>query len=113
MNSSEHSDRVAVRERVAPLVWTFDGSFGAVLTDMEAALGRAILQIEDASRIAVLIRISLPQVKAALQTGDKLQPAWSTFLRTLPARFNLPAPPRVRFTEAAGPLATLVVVYGR
>ena len=94
----------------APLVWTFDGPFERCLADLEDTLRRAIVLIGDAARIALLIDLSLPAVKARVEAGDSLQPAWGRFLDRL-ARYGLPAQPRVRHLRAAGPLATLVIAY--
>ena len=94
----------------APLVWTFDGPFERCLADLEQALRRAIVRVGDVSRVALLIELSLPALKARLEAGDTLQPAWGRFLDGL-ARYGLPAPPRVRHVRTAGPLATLVVAY--
>ena len=94
----------------APLVWTFDGPFDRCLADLEDTLRRAIVLIGDAARIALLIDLSLPAVKARVEAGDRLQPAWGRFLDRL-ARYGLPAQPRVRHLRAAGPLATLVIAY--
>ena len=94
----------------APLVWTFDGPFERCLADLEDTLRRAIVLIGDAARIALLIDLSLPAVKARVDAGDRLQPAWGRFLDRL-ARYGLPAQPRVRHLRAAGPLATLVIAY--
>ena len=54
----------------APLVWTFDGPFERCLADLEDTLRRAIVLIGDAARIALLIDLSLPAVKARVQAGD-------------------------------------------
>ena len=59
-----------------PLVWTFDGPFARCLTDMEDALRRAIVQLGDIGAVAVLIELSLPALKARVDAGDTLQPAW-------------------------------------
>ena len=103
----------ADRDREAlptPLIWTFDGPFERCLADLEDTLRRAIVLIGDAARIALLIDLSLPAVKARVDVGDRLQPAWGRFLDRL-ARYGLPAQPRVRHLRAAGPLATLVIAY--
>ena len=64
----------------APLVWTFDGPFATCLADMEDTLRRAIVQVGDVSRIAVLIELSLPALRARVAAGDAIQPAWGRFL---------------------------------
>jgi hypothetical protein len=96
---------------VAPLVWVFDGPFARCLADIEDTLRRAIVQVGDVAGIAVLIDISLPALKARVQAGDAIQPAWGQFLSRLADRYGLPAAPRVRHLRHAGPLATLVVAY--
>ncbi len=101
-----------VRARAeAPLVWTFDGKFATCLCDMEDTLRRAIVQIGDVSRIALLIELSLPALRARAAAGDAIQPAWGRFLAALTSRYGLPAAPRVRHLRTAGPLATLVIAY--
>jgi len=95
----------------APLVWTFDGAFATCLCDMEDTLRRAIVQIGDVSRIALLIELSLPALRARVAAGDAIQPSWSHFLGSLTSRYGLPAAPRVRHLTTPGPLATLVIAY--
>jgi len=95
----------------APLVWTFDGSFTTCLADMEDTLRRAIVQVGDVSRIALLIELSLPALRARVASGDVIQPAWGTFLDALTWRYGLPGAPRVRHLKTQGPLATLVIAY--
>lgn len=95
----------------APLVWTFDGPFAICLFDMEDTLRRAIVQIGDVSRIAVLIELSLPALRSRVASGDAIQPAWGDFLEALTRRYGLPAAPRVRHLKILGPLATLVLAY--
>ncbi len=95
----------------APLVWTFDGRFARCLEDMEDTLRRAIVQVGDVSRIIVAIDVSLPALQARVEAGERVQPAWSDFLGRVVARYGLPAAPRVRFLEAAGPLAAFVIAY--
>jgi hypothetical protein len=95
----------------APLVWTFDGPFATCLADMEDALRRAIVQIGDVSRIALLIELSLPALRARVAEGDAIQPAWGRFLDALTWRYGLPAAARVRHLKTQGPLATLVIAY--
>ena len=105
--------RRAAQLRVAdaPLVWTFDGSFETCLFDMEDTLRRAIVQIGDVSRIAVMIDLSLPALHARVECGDQVQPAWGRFLEALTRRYGLPAAPRVRHSKGHGPLVTLVIAY--
>jgi hypothetical protein len=95
----------------APLVWTFDGPFATCLFDMEHTLRRAIVQIGDVSRIAVLIDLSLPALRSRVESGETVQPEWGRFLDALSRRYGLPAPPRVRHSKLEGPLATLVIAY--
>jgi len=95
----------------APLVWTFDGAFGRCLEDMEDTLRRAIVQVGDVSRVIVAIELSLPALNARVQAGDHVQPAWSDFLARLGARYGLPAAPRIRYLQTAGPLAAFVIAY--
>ena len=94
-----------------PLVWTFDGRFAHCLADMEDTLRRAIVQVGDVSRVLVAIDVSLPALKARLDAGDALQPAWGEFLARVASRYGLPAAPRVRYVKGAGPLAALVIAY--
>jgi hypothetical protein len=94
-----------------PLVWTFDGSFATCLADMEDAFRRALVQVGDVARIAVLIELSLPALQSRRQAGEAIQPAWSRFLNALAARYGLPGVPRVRYLTEAAPLATLVIAY--
>src|SRR6185437_11292997 len=63
-----------------PFVWTFDGPFGVCLNDIEDTFRRAIVQIGDVARIAVMIDVSLPALRSRVQAGDAIQPAWSDFL---------------------------------
>jgi hypothetical protein len=92
-------------------VWTFDGRFAHCLADMEDTLRRAIVQVGDVSRVLVAIDVSLPSLKARLDAGESLQPAWGEFLARVASRYGLPAAPRVRYLKSAGPLAALVVAY--
>jgi hypothetical protein len=94
-----------------PLVWTFDGPFATCLADMEDALRRALVQVGDVARIAILIELSLPALQSHRQAGEAIQPAWSRFLNALVARYGLPGTPRVRYLTEAAPLATLVIAY--
>lgn len=94
-----------------PLVWKFDGPFATCLCDMEDTLRRAIVRIGDVSRIALMIELSLPALRARVEAGDAIQPAWTEFLTALASRYGLPAAPRVRHLTTAGPLATLVIAY--
>src|SRR6266567_1339881 len=70
---SRGDDRVE-RERgrpptQGPLVWTFDGPFGTCLADIEDTFRRAIVQVGDVSRIAVMIELSLPALRARMHAG--------------------------------------------
>ena len=94
----------------APLVWTFDGPFERCLCDIEDTLRRAIVMLGGVSRVALLIDLSLPALKRRVDAGEALQPAWGRFLERM-ARYGLPASPRVRHLQGAGPLATLVIAY--
>ena len=94
-----------------PLVWTFDGPFATCLADMEDTLRRAIVQVGDVARIAVMVELSLPALRSRVGAGDAIQPAWGRFLDALTSRYGLPAAPRVRHRKAPGPLATLVIAY--
>jgi len=95
----------------APLVWTFDGPFVTCLHDMEDTLRRAIVQIGDVSRIALMIELSLPALRARVEAGDSIQPAWGRYLDALMWRYGLPAAPQVRHLKTQGPLAKLVIAY--
>jgi hypothetical protein len=99
------------RTAETPLVWTFDGPFATCLFDMEDTLRRAIVQIGDVSRVALLIELSLPALRARVGEGDAIQPAWGRFLDALTSRYGLPGAPRVRHRMTQGPLATLVIAY--
>ena len=57
----------------APLLWTFDGPFITCLYDLEDALRRAIVQVGDVSRIAILLELSLPRMHARIQSGESTQ----------------------------------------
>jgi hypothetical protein len=94
-----------------PLVWTFDGRFATCLADMEDTLRRAIVQVGDVSRVLVAIDVCLPALKARLDQGEALQPAWGDFLARIASRYGLPMPPRVRYLKRAGPLTSLVIAY--
>jgi hypothetical protein len=94
-----------------PLVWTFDGTFATALADLEDAFRRALVQVGDVSRIAVMIELSLPALKSRLDAGETIQPAWSRFLDSVTGRYGLPAQPRVRYLKTRAPLATLVIAY--
>ena len=95
----------------APLVWTFDGPFLTCLHDIEDTLRRAIVQIGDVSRIALMIELSLPALRTRVESGDAIQPEWGRFLDALTWRYGLPGAPRVRHLKTRGPLATLVIAY--
>ena len=103
--------QAATRKVEAPLVWTFNGPFVTCLFDMEDTLRRAIVQVGDVSRIALMIELSLPALRARMESGDAIQPAWGRFLDALTLRYGLPAAPRVRHLKTPGPLATLVLAY--
>jgi hypothetical protein len=94
-----------------PLVWTFDGPFATCLADMEDTLRRAIVQVGDVARIAVMVELSLPALRSRVGAGDAIQPAWGRFLEAMTSRYGLPAAPRVCHRRAPGPLATLVIAY--
>jgi hypothetical protein len=101
----------ARRQAHGPLVWTFDGPFATSLADLEDTFRRALVQIGDVSGIVVMVELSLPALKARLEAGDAIQPAWSQFLDALTARYGLPSAPRVRYVKTRAPLATLVIAY--
>lgn len=109
--SARREAQARARRAEAPLVWTFDGPFISCLHDMEDTLRRAIVQVGDVSRIALMIELSLPALRARVQAGDAIQPAWGRFLDALTWRYGLPAAPRVRHLKTQGPLATLVIAY--
>src|SRR5258707_15046233 len=108
-NKAKYQARVPARGMRAPLVWTFDGPFATCLNDLEDTVRRAIVQIGDVSRVALLIELSLPALRARVEQGDAIQPAWSHFLDALTSRYGLPAAPRVRHLKTPGPLATLMI----
>jgi hypothetical protein len=103
--------RAGDRRVEAPLVWTFDGPFATCLFDMEDTLRRALVQVGEVSRLAVMIELSLPALSARVAAGDSIQPAWGRFLEAVASRYGLPHPPRVRHRTAKGPLATLLIAY--
>ena len=114
MSRSSQAGRDAgapTRKAPAPLVWTFDGPFTTCLADMEDTLRRAIVQVGDVARIAVMVELSLPALRSRVGAGDAIQPAWGRFLESVTSRYGLPATPRVRHLKAQGPLATLVIAY--
>jgi hypothetical protein len=94
-----------------PLVWSFDGPLALCLADAEDTLRRAIVQVGDVARIAMLIEISLPALKARVAAGETIQPAWGEFLDRLLERYGLPVAPRVRHLRTAGPLVKMVLAY--
>ena len=94
-----------------PFVWTFDGPFGVCLNDIEDTFRRAIVQLGDVARIAVMIEVSLPALRSRVQAGDAIQPAWSDFLDSLTSRYGLPAAPRVRYTKTRAALLTVALAY--
>jgi hypothetical protein len=95
----------------APLVWTFDGAFATCLQDMEDTFRRAIVQVGDVSRILIQIDLSLPALKARIDAGEAIQPAWGEFVKRFSLRYGLPVAPRVRHLSTNGPLATMVIAY--
>jgi hypothetical protein len=101
----------AAEDIAAPLVWTFDGDFATCLRDMEDTLRRALVQVGDVARIALLIELSLPALRSRVAAGDAIQPAWGHFVASLTSRYGLPSPPRLRHATTEGPLATLVIAY--
>ena len=94
-----------------PLVWTFDGPFARCLADLEDTLRRAIVQVGDVSRVALLIDLSLPALKPRVDAGDALQPAWGHFLERLAALRPAGRRRACAICASAGPLATLVIAY--
>jgi len=94
-----------------PLTWTFDGVFVQCLADTEDTLRRAIVQVGDVSRVLVALTVCLPALRARIEAGDRVQPAWGEFLARLASRYGLPSPPRLRYSKDAGPLIALVVAY--
>jgi len=108
-NKAKHQAGAPARGMRAPLVWTFDGAFATCLFDIEDTVRRAIVQVGDVSRIALLIELSLPALRTRVEEGDAIQPAWSQFLDALTSRYGLPAAPRVRHVKTPGPLATLMI----
>ena len=103
--------RAATDAIEGPLVWSFDGPFALCLADAEDTLRRAIVQLGDVARIAMLIEISLPALKARVAAGETIQPAWGEFLDRLLERYGLPVAPRVRQLRTAGPLVKMVIAY--
>ena len=87
----------------APLVWTFDGPFGDCLADIEDTLRRAIVQVGDVARIAVLIELSLPALQRRVDAGDAHAAGLGPLLERVGAAYGLPAPPRVRHLRSARP----------
>jgi hypothetical protein len=110
-DQSKRSARAAQRDVQAPLVWTFDGPFVTCLFDMEDTLRRALVQVGEVSRLAVMVELSLPALRARVEAGDAIQPAWDRFLEAVGSRYGLPAAPRVRHRKTEGPLATLWIAY--
>ena len=94
-----------------PLTWTFDGAFAQCLADAEDTLRRAIVQVGDVSRVLVALTVCLPALRARIDAGDRVQPAWGEFLDRVASRYGLPSPPRLRYSRDAGPLIALVVAY--
>jgi len=108
---ARRQNRGATQPPGGPLVWTFDGAFATALADLEDTFRRALVQIGDMSRIAVMIEVSLPALKSRIDAGDAIQPAWSQFLDAVTGRYGLPGAPRVRYLKTRAPLATLVIAY--
>ena len=108
---SRRGMRASQRDIETPLVWTFDGPFATCLFDMEDTLRRALVQVGEVSRLAVMVELSLPALRARVEAGDVIQPAWDRFLEAVGSRYGLPAAPRVRHRKAEGPLATLWIAY--
>jgi len=108
---SNRSAHAGQREAEAPLVWTFDGPFATCLFDMEDTLRRTLVQVGEVSRLAVMVELSLPALRARVEAGDAIQPAWDRFLDAVGSRYGLPAAPRVRHRKTEGPLATLWIAY--
>ena len=108
---SKRVNRIAPRDVEAPLMWTFNGPFATCLFDMEDTLRRALVQVGEVSRLAVMVELSLPALRARVEAGDVIQPAWDRFLEAVGSRYGLPAAPRVRHRKAEGPLATLWIAY--
>jgi hypothetical protein len=108
---AKRRDRDAALAPHGPLVWSFDGAFATSLADLEDAFRRALVQIGDVSRIAVMIELSLPALKSRMEAGDAIQPAWSQFLDRVTTRYGLPTAPRVRYLKTRAALATLVIAY--
>ena len=94
-----------------PLTWTFDGAFAQCLADAEDTLRRAIVQVGDVSRVLVALTVCLPALRARIDAGDCVQPAWGEFLERVASRYGLPSPPRLRYSKEAGPLIALIVAY--
>jgi len=111
LRPDDRTKRLQPSSPQAPLVWSFDGAFAAALADLEDAFRRALVQIGDVSRIAVMIELSLPALRSRMQAGDAIQPAWSQFVDAMAARYGLPAAPRIRYLKTRAPLATLVIAY--
>ena len=103
--------RSGPRSVEAPLIWAFDGPFVRCLHDLEDTLRRAIVQVGDVSRIAVLVELSLPRLRARIERGDAVQREWGGFLDRVTSRYGIPKAPRVRYVTSAGPLITLVIAY--
>lgn len=106
----------ALRKRVSatvgvPLTWAFDGRFPDCLADLEDALRRAIVQVGDVSRVLVVIELALPALKARMEKGDAIQPAWSEFLARVTSQYGLPAAPRFRYLTHEAPLLALVIAW--
>ena len=113
MTARSERNRSALRhdDRCSPLMWTFDGSFADCLADIELTLRRAIVQLDDVSGIAVALDLSLPALAVRVAAGERLQPAWGSFLARVSQRYGLPGPLHVRHRRQAGALATLLIVY--
>lgn len=94
-----------------PLVWAFDGPFATCLADLEDTLRRALVQVGDVSRIAVVIDLSLPELQRRVDDGDAVRPVWLEFVERVHTRYGLPSAPRIRHLRDAGPLLTLMVAF--
>ena len=92
-------------------MWAFDGPLVRCLNDLEDTLRRAIVQVGDVSRIAILLELSLPRLRSRIECGDALRPAWGAFLDRLASRYGLPKAPHVRYMTTTGPLITMVIGY--
>ena len=60
------------------------------MTDENAALLADLNEALDELRIALLIELSLPALRARVEAGDAIQPSWTHFLAALTSRYGLP-----------------------